>query len=115
MKKIIVIIALCLVAATVLAVFAGCKKDEKKFIGTWYELDEEGNKTGTKLVLAKKGEGSITEDGMSGSVKWSVEKNKLFLTISICGMSDSGEFTYKFSGNKMILTDKDGSVTTYTK
>ena len=116
MKKLIIAVALCLIAVMALTAFAGCKKsDEKKFIGTWYELDEDGNKTGTTLVLAKKGEGSITEEGMSGSVKWSVEKNKLFLTMSVCGMTQSEEFTYKFSGKKLILTDSDGDTTTYTK
>lgn len=116
MKKTMRIVSLCLITVMALMLFAGCSSsEEKKFIGTWYELDEDGNKTGTTLVLAKNGEGSLSEDGFNGSVKWSVDKDKLFVTATICGMTRTSECTYEFSGDRVILTNTDGEVMTYTK
>ena len=115
MKNTMRIIALCLLAVMMLALFVGCSSEEKQFIGTWYLLDEEGNKTSSTLVLAKDGEGTISEEGISGSVKWSLNNGKLSLTVSICGMSETEEYSYEFSGDKLILTDSEGKVTTHSK
>ena len=114
MKKSVKILALCLVALTVMTVLSGCGERDK-FVGTW--VDENGN----TLVLANNGEGSMRSEGGSSSfdvpvsVKWSVDKEKLFLTASACGMSESVEYSYSFSGNQMILTELDGTVTTFVK
>ena len=115
MKKTMRIVALCLLAVMVLGLFAGCSSAEKQFIGTWYELDEEGNKTESKIVFAKGGEGTVGSDGISGSLKWSVSGDKLTLTVSICGMEETTECTYEFSSDKLIMTDADGKKTTYSK
>lgn len=115
MKKTMRIVALCLAVVMMLALFAGCSGEEKKFIGTWYELDEEGNKIESKLVFAKGGEGTVSEEGISGSLKWSVSGDKLTLTVSLCGMEETKECTYEFSGDKLIITDADNKKTTYSK
>ena len=114
MKKFISILSLCLVAAMLIPMLVSCDAKDK-FVGTWEELDDDGTVTGTTMTLANDGTGSISSDGMSGSISWSVEKDKLFLTVSICGMSETSELTYKFSGKTMILTDTDGETTTYRK
>ena len=116
MRKNIGWIALVLVSVMVLSMFLGCGGSRSRFIGTWLEVDESGEETGEKLVLAKNGEGSISESGITGSVKWSVEKDSFFLTISICGMTETQECKYEFSGNKLILTKvEDGTTSTYIK
>ena len=116
MKKFIRIIALCLVAVMLMSSFASCG-NKRKFVGTWQELDEDGEVSSDSetIVLANDGTGSASADGLTASVKWSVEKDKLFVTISVCGVTETEEYTYKFSGNKMILTDQDGEQTVYVK
>lgn len=114
MKKVISLISLCLVAVILVSSFSSCS-NKKKFVGTWDEYDSEGNPTGTTLVLANDGTGSAKSDGISGSVTWSVEEDKLFLTLSMCGVTDTQEYTYKFSGDKLILIDEDGEETIYKK
>ena len=71
--------------------------------------------TGEKLVLANDGTGSMDMDGIGGSLTWSLNKGKLIMTVSVCGMSESSEYSYKFSGNKLTLTDEDGETTVYRK
>lgn len=114
MKRITSIISLCLITIMLLSLLSGCSAS-KKFVGTWQELDAEGNPGSTTLVLANDGTGSITEDGLSGSVNWSVDDDKLFVTISMCGMTVTEEYTYEFSGKTMTLTSTDGTVTVYRK
>ena len=116
MKKFIRIIALCLVAVMLMSSFASCG-NKRKFVGTWEELDEDGevSSDGVTFVLANDGTGSAKQDGMTASVTWSVEKDKLFITLSMCGVTETEEYTYKFSGNKLTLTDQDGEQTVYRK
>ena len=114
MKKMITMISVCLVAALLLSLLSSCGV-KKKFVGSWELLNSDGEPEGTVLVLADDGTGSITQEGMSGSVTWSIEDDTLFLTISICGMSETQECTYKFSGDQMILTNADGDETVYRK
>ena len=117
MKKFIRILSLCLIAVMLLSVLASCgdSKEKKKFVGTWLEINSKGEEKGEKLVLAKDGTGSVSEDGMSGSVKWKLDGEKVFITVSICGETQTQECTYEFSGDKMILTDDDGDETIYRK
>ena len=116
MKKAARWIILVLVSAMVFGLFFGCGGNRSKFVGTWLEVDEYGDPTGEKLVLAKNGEGSVTESGLTGSVKWSVDGGRVFFTVSICGMTETKECRYEFSGKKMILTTvEDGSVSTYVR
>lgn len=114
MKKIITAISLCLVSVMLLSLLASCGV-EKKLAGTWVELDEDGNETDTILVLASDGTGSVTEDGMSGSVTWTIDGDKIFITVSMCGMSDSSECTFKVSGDTLTLTDAEGDSEIYRK
>ena len=109
------IVALCLAVVMMLALFAGCSSEEKKLIGTWYELDSEGNKTNTKIVFAKNGEGTFSGDGLTGTIKWSVDNGKISLTVSVCGSAQQTEGTYKFDGDNLILVDEKGNETAYSK
>lgn len=109
MKKAISIISLCLVIVMITFSLSACGVD-KKFVGTW---KEEGSSS--VMVLASDGTGSINEDGISGSVNWSVENNKLFLTVSLCGLSETMECTYEFSGDTMTLNELDGTTYVYHK
>ena len=116
MKKINRIIALCLVAVVLMTVLTACG-NKKKFVGTWEELDADGEVSynGETLVLANDGTGSAEKDGMTASVTWSVEGNKLFITMSMCGVTETEECTYKFSGDTLTITDQDGDETVYRK
>ena len=109
MKKTIRIISVCLVIVMLTSILSACGVD-KKFVGTWQEVDGD-----TTLVLANDGTGSITESGVSGSVNWNLDDDKVFITISICGMTETEEFSYKFSGDTMALTDAEGETTVYRK
>ena len=116
MKKSIGLIALILVAVIAMTVFLGCGGASSKFVGTWVEVDENGEPTGEKLVLTKNGEGSISDSGLTGSVKWSVEGSHVFITVSMCGLTETEECSYKFSGKQMTLTKLDsGETSTYIK
>ena len=117
MGKRLYVIWICLVVAIAFTAFAGCSNGghNGKFVGTWYEVDSEGHKKNSKLVLTKNGEGSFTQDGLSGNVNWHIEKNKLFLSVSMCGMTETDECSYEFSGNKLILTESDGDVSTFIR
>ena len=115
MRKYIKVFALVLVAVTLVTILASCGK-ESKFIGTWYEVDEDGERTGDRLVFAGDGTGSVTEDGMNGSVTWSVDGKVLSMSVSICGMSESYICSYKFSGKTLTLTvDSEDEVWVYEK
>ena len=109
MKKTIRIISVCLAIVMLTSLLSACSAD-KKFVGTWNEVDG-----GETMVLASDGTGSITEDGMSGSVNWHLDGDKVFLTISLCGMAETTEFTYKFSGDTLTLTDEYGDSSVYRK
>ena len=109
MRKVISIISVCLVIVILTTTLSACG-EKKKFVGTW---EQEGSSA--VMVLASDGTGSITEDVMKGSVNWSLEDDKLQLTVSICGMSETTECTYEFSDDTMTLTGEDGSVQVYHK
>ena len=117
MKKKLSVISLCVVVVMLVSLLSACGNSNKKFIGTWEEINSDGEllSDGTTLVLANDGTGSITSDGISGSVTWSVEKDKVFISISLCGMTEATECTYEFSGNTMTLVDEDGGETIYRK
>lgn len=109
MKKTISIISLCLVIVMLASMLSACSGD-KKFVGTWQEVNGD-----TTLVLANDGTGSISESGLSGSVNWSVDNNKVFITVALCGMTETEEYSYKFSGDTMTLTDAEGESTVFSK
>ena len=114
MKKTVRIIAL-LLAALMLTVLIGACSNGSTLAGTWYEIDANDEKTGSKMVLARNGEGYL--DSESSNFTWKSEGKKLYITISVCGEAQTYEYTYKLSsfGNKLTLTDSDGTVKFYTK
>lgn len=116
MKRYLTVISLSLVVVMLASLLSACSA-EKKFIGTWEELDSNGERTsnGETLVFANDGNGTIESDGISGSLTWSVEKDKITIIVSVCGMAETYEFTYRFSGNTMTLIDEDGDKTVYRR
>ena len=114
MKKIITTVSLCLVFVMLLSLLASCGS-KKTLVGTWAELDSDGKETGVILVLANDGTGSISQDGMSGSISWSINGNKIFLTVSMCGVTETSECTYELSGNTLTLTSAEGEKEVYRK
>lgn len=114
MKNTIKLFSLLLAVVLLVCALTSCGL-KRQFVGTWVEIDSNGEESGEELVLTNNGKGSISEDGMSGSVTWSCEGDSLFLTISICGMTETEEYTYEFSGKTMTLTDQDGDETVYRK
>ena len=113
MRKLIATISLCLVSVVLLSLLASC--GGSPLVGTWVEINSQGNETGTEIVLANDGTGSVTEDGLSGSLQWSVKGNQLFLTVSMCGVSDTTEFTYTLDGDKLTMVDTEGETTVYRR
>lgn len=109
MKRISRIISVCLVIVILTCLMSACGSS-KKFVGTW---ERDGSEE--IMVLANDGTGSTSEAGLSGSIVWSVEKDKVFITISACGMTETNEYAYEFSGDTMTLTNADGDELVYRK
>ncbi|MBO4277908.1 MAG: hypothetical protein J5925_05890 [Clostridia bacterium] len=114
MKKTLSVIALMLVALMLVPALVSCGSNGD-FVGTWEEVDENGESKGETLTLANDGTGSVSSSGVSGSVKWDVSGDKITLTVSLCGMTETNEYTYEFSGDNLILTDAEGGKTIYKK
>ena len=116
MKKLLSVISLCLVLVMLTSALASCS-NRSKLVGTWQEVNEDGEfvSNGEVLVCANDGTGSVSNDELSGSLTWSVDGDTLFMTLSMCGTTTSEECKYKISGNILTLTASDGEVTTYRK
>ncbi len=104
MKKYIKVCALVLVAITLVTVFSACGKNPE-FAGTWYQLNESGERTGNKLVLTSNGKGKVTDNNISGTVTWEVKGDVFLMTVSVLGFSESYKCSYEFSGKTLTLTD----------
>ena len=87
----------------------------QKFVGTWDEIDSDGNLEGETIVFANDGTGSVKSSGISGSLSWNVRGNKVFITVSLCGITETEEMSYKFSGDTLTLVDEDGEESIYRK
>ena len=114
MKKTTKIIALCLVAMMLVLSFVSCSDDADPLVGTWIEVKKSGAE-GEKLVLKADGTGTLSEDGMSVSIKWSAEGNKFSITATIFGMTETEEQTYELSNGQLTFTDEDGDKSVYRK
>ena len=115
MKK-IKVLALVLAAIMLVGTFASCAHGDRRLIGKWVEIDEYGEE-GDTYTFARNGKGSVSGDGMSGDMTWSVSKGILTVTMSVCGMSETKEFRYKISGKTMTWIDvnDEDDVTTLKK
>ena len=108
MKKSVKWFAWFLVVAMALSMLLACgtgNGDDSRFVGTWVEIDSGGTPTGEELVFAKNGGGKIRDNGLTGSISWSLERGHLFITVSACGMSETLECEYQFSGDRLYITD----------
>ena len=111
--KVLAIIMAALVLAGMISACSGGKSSKKEkestdpvdqIAGEWVEIDEDGEE-GDTYVFARNGKGTVSSDGISGDITWSVENDVLTMTLSICGISETSNFNYKISGNKMTLTE----------
>ncbi len=116
--KIIIIAVILGIVAVIGAAISSAFGTTQQFVGTWYEIDEYGEEVynGETVYFASDGTGSVDiGSGPSGSLKWSVEDGKLIVTVSMCGMTQTSEASYEFSGDTLILTDEEGEQTFYRK
>ena len=110
MKKIKVLVFVIVIALTAVLLVSCAKKEPKKetfedkVAGTWVEIDEDGEE-GDEYTFARNGQGTVSGDGISGDMTWSESDGVLTLTLSICGMSETSKFNYKFSGDTLTLTE----------
>lgn len=104
------VLALVLAAVMLVGMFAACNGGHnRKIVGKWVEVDDDGE--GDTYTFARNGKGSVSGDGMSGDMTWSTEKDVLTMTLSICGMTETQEVRFKISGKIMTWYDiEDGSL-----
>ncbi|MBQ0110198.1 MAG: hypothetical protein KBS44_07995 [Clostridiales bacterium] len=114
MKKFIKLFSLCLAVLFIVSVFSSCGS-KNKLIGTWVLLDEDKNSADEKLILADDGTGTIKSGMLSSSLTWSAENGQLFITSSVCGMTNMTGYSYKIFGDVLILTDENGEEQMYRK
>ena len=115
MKKLAVIFVFLLILVTLAGTLSACS-GKKQLVGAWELVDEEGDEE-AELVLADNGTGTMKEDGMSANVTWSVSGNKLTLTISVCGESETTVYKYSVHGKtlKLISVDDPDDVVVWKK
>lgn len=110
MKK---IVSLVLVVLCVLTAFSACAKPETKILGTW---------TGEQNVLGVVAKYSFTfnEDGTGNmtaaldigvAMTYTIEGDKLNITTSVLGISNTRTYTYAFEGDQLLLTEGDTTIT----
>lgn len=86
---------------------------EKGIVGTW-EITEEGMTVG--YTFEKDGSCKTNLLGMEIPGTYETKGDKITITMTVFGSSDSTEYTYKVDGDKLTLTsaDEDGQVTSVT-
>lgn len=112
MKKKVTVI-LC---SLLMVLLVGCGGNSSTLVGAWTTDAEGMEEENAYFELYSDGTGLIKEDMGSSALEWIAENGKLKLTI------DAGLFgkvavsySYTLSENTLILTDDDGTDTTFTK
>ena len=107
------ILAVLLVSALFLAGLLSACSNEKKLVGTWVAEDDDSS----SITFASDGSGTVRESGLNGDITWSAEGNKLTITISMCGSSETSEYRYSVNGKTLTLTgiDDPDDVTVFKK
>ncbi|MBR0159087.1 MAG: hypothetical protein IJM24_08405 [Clostridia bacterium] len=102
------LIAILLVAVMLVGVFAACGGGrDRRIVGKWIEVNEDGDKTGVTFSFARNGKGTYGEDEFSGDLTWSTSKGVITMTVSLCGQSQTREYRYIISGRTLTLIDVD--------
>lgn len=80
-------------------------------VGTW-----KGSQDGVEMTFTfeKDGTGKTGVAGMTLDTTWKTDGNKLSITMSFLGQSDTQEFEYSVSGDTLKLT-ADGSTVEFKK
>ena len=79
-------------------------------VGTWKSED------GIELTLKKDNTGTMGMSGINMPIKWERDGDKLEMTISFMGESETEEMTIvKLSKKTLILADESGEEQTFTK
>ena len=108
MKKMKKLSALMLVLVLSLS-FVACG-GSKSITGTWTVDDI------SKLELKDDGTGSISlGDSISLNITYTTEKDKLTITMSYLGQTESDEYTYTLKKGKLTLTDSSQTQITFVK
>ena len=120
-------------ALMLIAVMAvGCSSKKSPLVGMWTrevqepptppnqpsskgskDIGHEDSEMGMSMyMVAKTGEGKITEKGNSQTFKWEEEGKKVKITYD--SESSSVEYTYTLNGDKLTLKPKEGETITLT-
>lgn len=91
------IIAMLLAVMTMLAL-VGCGGGIE---GTWTATQDGVT---MEYTFEKDGKGSVSVSGMTLDTTWKTDGDKLKLTMSMLGQSQTQEYTYKVDGDKLTLT-----------
>lgn len=112
MKKIKRVSVLVLVLVFALS-FAACG-GSKSVAGTW--VIEGTDSDISSLELKSDGTGKISLGGsISLDLTYTTEKDKLTLTMSYLGQTESEEYTYSVKDKKLTLTDDSQTALTFVK
>ena len=111
-KKIKKLSALMLVLVLSLS-FVACG-GSKSITGTWTVDGTDADIS--KLELKDDGTGSISlGDSISLNITYTTEKDKLTITMSYLGQTESDEYTYTLKKGKLTLTDSSQTQITFVK
>lgn len=98
------------IVAIVLVLVLGVDKETKPLIGTWVTED------GVEMTLKKNNEGTMGEDGFNLPITWKKSGDKLELTVSFMGMSETESMTIvEVTKKKLVLEDEYGDQQVFTK
>ena len=112
MKKMKKLSALMLVLVLSLS-FVACG-GSKSITGTWTVDGTDADIS--KLELKDDGTGSISlGDSISLNITYTTEKDKLTITMSYLGQTESDEYTYTLKKGKLTLTDSSQTQITFVK
>ena len=105
------ITACVLLAAMLLSVMVSCAGGSASIVGKWVATVEGIE---TSVEFNADGTGKMGAMGMNFDMTYKADASKITVTISMMGMEETTEFTYKLNGNKLALT-ADGETVEYTK
>ena len=110
MKKAISVV---LVVLCVITVFSACAKPEKKIIGTWNgEQSVLGVVAKYSFTFNEDGTGNMTSALDIGvAMTYTIEGDKLNITTSVLGISNTKTYTFAFEGDQLLLTEGDTTIT----
>lgn len=105
MKKVMVSVLALVLALS----FMACG-NSKSVVGSW--VIEGTDASISSLELKSDGTGSISlGESISLNVSYTTEKDKITLTMSYLGQTESEEYTYSIKNNKLTLTSDSESIT----